>query len=254
MPADPTIPASSVIGRACLDGWRGPVTYTGRAFDTDGPRECVLLGPDARPESERIGPWLVSATDGEGWYVLDCLCEVLSVTPDDLALDLSRREVRLRVVDVLGQGVKCPECNGVGDEPGKERCECDEGAGYLIRPHDARHLLEGPPLGTAGITAAQSAILLAAHVAGVEAGGPGVRGIVRGIVTMDGVASAVLVGGGCIGGWSRRADGWHVRLNHGAQHATMYASESEANAAFCEAAREAGYALLDADGGVRVPS
>lgn len=210
MPADPTIPASSVIGRACLDGWRGPVTHTGRAFDTDGPRECVLLGPDSRPESERIGPWLVSATDGEGWYVLDCLCEVLSVAPDDLALDLSRREIRLRVADVLGQGVGS------------------------IPAHDARHLLDGPPLGTAGITAEQSAILLAAHVAGVEAGGPGVRGTLK---PWGGDGQWIVFTGRTAGGLGLSTSGGG-RLVYGAPEELL----------------AVGYALLDADGGVRVPS
>lgn len=76
--------------RALLKEWCGPVVVRGLSPFYDGP--AVLLGPDTREPSERAGDWSVYLEDG---------CEVASVSPDEIRLDLSRAECRDRVVRVV---------------------------------------------------------------------------------------------------------------------------------------------------------
>lgn len=90
--------------RALVEGWCGPVVVRGLSPFHDGP--AVLLGP--REPSARAGDWLV--------YLLHDVeegCEVASVSPDEIRLDLSRAECRDRVwrvvVAALGSPVDRPE-------------------------------------------------------------------------------------------------------------------------------------------------
>jgi len=128
-----------------LDGWVGP----------------IMLHDGNAPSVN--GGWFDGVTCPGGAMFLD--------TPDGSwaadfvlrAFDARRREVQHRIVDVLGLGVPCDDC----DHDNSDYCPICNDTTYRVPPYDLTWAISRP--GNA-ITAEQSAEILACSVARVRAG------------------------------------------------------------------------------------
>ncbi len=94
--------------------------------------------------------------------------------------------------------------------------------------------------------------VVAWSVISVSRGGGLLRGVIVGIAYMDGVGSALLEGGGTVGGTVRRGDGWHARHPGGARSGP-YDNMNAAEDAFEAAALSAGYAVLITEDTLTLP-
>lgn len=152
-------------------------------------KHSTTLIPASTGDGDRV-PGLLDGWHGWLRYLADdCTYRDVAIFDDTIVgLDATRPEVRCHVVDVLGRGVKCDQCqHGMvfTVKPVKQAEECPDcnGTGYRIPSYDLRWALSWGTL-TPDISAEESAGILACSVARIRAG----LGPVVGIAERDGMA------------------------------------------------------------------
>ena len=242
MTLHPTNVRADLFGDALLRDWVGPVLDSGMG----GPQPRVVL----RVYHSNV--FLVGGPLSNGQPTWD------QSAIERVSLDLTRPECRHRLCVVLAAGEKCPSsAHPAPSVPydGRAYCIC-RGTGYLRQPAPAWHLLPTTEGGTLdGSLAAHSPALLAAH-AQMVAIGKGLLGVLGNWRPADSMPERQFRprwAPGC-----NNDNAYTICEPRGWRYGFCYevggpetgdAGKAKADAA----AIEAGYALLESDGTLRLP-